>query len=94
MNIFIKKLTPYNIYKKIFSLLTGKVKLIRIGKINTTHYFWEQLVTSGNMPFIKIELLRDNPMNIDIDNFEQIIRQVSDYDVGLIKEHLLRMEGN
>jgi len=91
-SIFISKFTPKKIMKKLKSLFLGKAKIIRIGKINTTHYFWKELILSGSVPFIKIELLRDNPMNVDIKDFEKIISEVSDYDTSLIKSHLQRMK--
>ena len=92
LSVFIKKFTPNNIVKKITSILSGEAKMMRIGKLNTTHYFWKELLVSGDAPFIKIELLRDNPMNINIDDFEKTIHKVSNYDTKLIKNHLNRMK--
>lgn len=90
--IFIKKLTPKNIIKKLYSLYNGRVRMIRIGKINSTHYFWKELIIEGNVPFIKIELLRDNPLGVDIKEVEEVIREYTDYDVGLIVGHLERVK--
>ena len=92
VSVFTKKLTPTKTYKKIVALIIGQDKLKRIGKLNTTHHFWKELLTSGKMPFIKIELLRDNPMEMDIKNFEDIVHKISDYDTQLITEHLARMK--
>ncbi|MDQ7084913.1 MAG: rhamnan synthesis F family protein [Sulfurovum sp.] len=91
LSIFLKKFTPQNILKKLKSFREGRVKLIRIGKINATHYFWKALITTGNVPFIKIELLRDNPLGVDIKEVEETIAKHSEYDVTLITEHLERM---
>ena len=66
--------------------------MTKIGKINITHQFWKEILLTSKMPFIKIELLRDNPINMEIHDFEQVIQQVSDYDTQLIKNHLARMK--
>ena len=92
INIFLKKFTPSKIVNKITAILSGQDKLKRIGKVNTTHHFWKELLISGKVPFIKIELLRDNPMKMDIANFEHTIGQVSHYDTQLIKNHLARLK--
>lgn len=89
--IFLRKFTPQKILKKLHSILSGKAKIIRLGKINTAHYFWKELLLSGDVPFIKIELLRDNPMQVNIEDFEHTIQQVSSYDISLIHKHLQRM---
>jgi len=91
-SIFLKKFTPSKIFTKLTAILSGKDKIKRIGKINTTHHFWKDLLLSGKVPFIKIELLRDNPMKIDINDFEQIIQKISDYDIQLMTKHLARMK--
>ena len=91
-SIFISKFTPTKIMRKLKSVFSGQAQIIRIGKINTTHYFWKDLLVSGKVPFIKIELLRDNPMNVDIEDFEKVIHQSSPYDTTLITKHLKRMK--
>jgi len=89
--ILLRKFTPKKILKKLHSILSGKAKIIRMGKINTAHYFWKELLLSGDVPFIKIELLRDNPMQVNIEDFEHTIQKVSSYDISLIQKHLQRM---
>jgi len=93
LKIVILKLTPKKIIKKASSLLRKKDTLSNIGKNNSTHYFWKELLVEDNMPFVKIELLRDNPMQIDIQNIYTIINKISTYDTTLIKNHLARMKG-
>ncbi len=92
LQVFLKKLTPAKIINKVIAIGYGKDKLKRIGKINATHYFWKELLLSERIPFIKIELLRDNPMQININDVEQVIQEVFDYDTQLIKNHLDRMK--
>lgn len=91
ITIFLKKFTPSKIVNKMTAILSGQDKLKRLGKVNTTHHFWKEILVSGKVPFIKIELLRDNPMDMDIDDFEHTIQEISDYDIHLIENHLARM---
>ncbi len=58
---------------------------------NASHYNWRELLEKFRCPMLKIELLRDNPKNIDISGWEEAIQNSSDYDVSLIKNHLQRM---
>lgn len=92
LSIFIKKFTPIKIWNKIIAIINKQDKIKRIGKTNTTHHFWKELILLGRTPFIKIELLRDNPMRINIHDFEDIIHQVSHYDTKLIEKHLTRVK--
>jgi lipopolysaccharide biosynthesis protein len=62
--------------------------------VNATHWGWQSLVTKYGCPFIKVQLLRDNPKgDADVNEWEAVIRAVSDYDVALIRRHLERMAG-
>ena len=92
IGIFFKKLTLYQILKKINNLLTQKNSIKRIGKLNFTHYFYKELLVFDKVPFIEIELLRDNPMNVNLDEIENVINKLTDYDINLIKNHLSRIQ--
>ncbi|UCG17326.1 MAG: hypothetical protein JSV19_04700 [Phycisphaerales bacterium] len=60
-------------------------------RISPTHRAWRGLLREGS-PFLKIQLLRDNPMRVPgLDNWEAVLGDVSGYDPGIIKEHLARM---
>ncbi len=61
-------------------------------KANPTHYFWKELITKHRMPFLKVELLRDNPAGIDISGWEEVVKSCSNYNVDLIKRHLARVK--
>lgn len=63
-------------------------------KLNSTHFFWIDLITHHGMPFIKTELLRDNPANLNIRNYQSVIKRVSDYNTAYIKQHLERVTGD
>lgn len=92
MVIFAKKLTPCRIFKKIYAVLTQKSSIQRIGKLNSSHYFYKELLLVDKVPFIKIELLRDNPMNVNLDDVDNLISKFTNYNFSLIKNHLSRMK--
>ena len=57
--------------------------------VNMTHFFWDFLITDLRCPFIKRELLTQNPMGVPfIWRWEQVIRKATDYDTDLILRHL------
>ena len=63
--------------------------------VNQAHYDWKLLVERYGCPFIKIELLRDNPKTIaGVSDWESVIRRVSNYDPELIHNHLLRVKSH
>jgi len=39
---------------------------------NQTHHFWRHALGSG-LPMIKVELLRDNPLDVDIEGWEELV---------------------
>jgi rhamnosyltransferase len=61
-------------------------------KINITHHFWKELVIQQKCPIIKIELLRDNPVQVNIVNWQNILTDNTNYDIKLIENHLTRMK--
>ena len=56
--------------------------------LNITHYYWDELISHYKFPFIKKELLRDNPMNVDISNWQDSIKNNSKYNVDMIVKGL------
>jgi lipopolysaccharide biosynthesis protein len=56
---------------------------------NVTHTFWELLLDEG-VPFIKIELLKKNPLHVDISTVERRFKEKSPEFYGIIKRHLGR----
>lgn len=75
---------PYKLSEKVKSILKGE-------NFNVTHLLWKELIVQQRMPFLKVELLRDNPMAVNIHDFERIIASCSDYDTNYITSHLERM---
>lgn len=62
---------------------------------NLSHHDWRLLIECYGSPFIKIELLRDNPKSVaDAAEWEAVLRNVGDYAPGLINNHLRRMTRN
>ena len=57
---------------------------------NPTHMNWRMLMKMG-CPFLKIQLLRENPLNVDVDGWESVLSELSTYDLSLIRNHLDRM---
>ena len=58
--------------------------------INPMQYFWDILITDYRCPFIKRELIQSNPAHIPFTSrWPDVIRSQSDYDVTMIKRHLL-----
>lgn len=61
-------------------------------RLNITHFEWKNLIIEKGFPFLKVELLRDNPMRIDISDWKKTVSSVSDYDTNLISNHLRRIK--
>jgi rhamnosyltransferase len=60
--------------------------------VNPTHMEWKSLLIDHHSPFVKIELLRDNPKGIDdLDSISSVITTISDYPPALISSHLARV---
>ena len=55
---------------------------------NQTHHFWRTANARG-LPFIKVDLLRDNPLEVDIEGWEQAVDGPCSAD--LIQAHLARV---
>ena len=63
-------------------------------RISPTHRAWRALMRAG-CPFLKIQLLRDNPMRVpDLDDWETVVGKASGYDLDLIRHHLARVKRN
>ncbi|ADN08333.1 putative glycosyltransferase, fusion protein [Sulfurimonas autotrophica] len=86
----LRRVTFYKIFKKIISLFEGRSVFQNSLSVNITHQYWKELLLVSKMPFLKVELLRDNPLKINILDFEDVIKKISDYDVSLIQKHLHR----
>lgn len=78
-----------DVLKKLSKILAN---IQAASAVNPTHLLWRELITKKRMPFIKIGLLRDNPMGLSIEDYERVIRDNTSYDVSLIRKHLARIK--
>ena len=56
--------------------------------VNVLQYYWDDLITKHQFPFIKKELLKRNPLNLNINNWSEVIHSISNYDITLITNSL------
>lgn len=55
---------------------------------NPTHFFWDTLITKFQCPFIKRELIMDNPSRVpDVYNWKKVVKTTG-YDANLIEDHI------
>jgi len=60
--------------------------------VNPSHYFWDILLVFYKFPFIKVELLRDNPSQIPgIDLVRDILKEINPEVSEQVSEHLKRV---
>jgi lipopolysaccharide biosynthesis protein len=59
---------------------------------NTTINHYRELIVDYRAPVLKIELLRDNPLDLDLGAWEKVISENSSYNITLIKKHLKRIQ--
>ena len=55
---------------------------------NIMHQYWKDLITDYKCPFIKRELLKTNPLGIDISNWKNVIKKETDYNSDYITKYL------
>jgi hypothetical protein len=55
---------------------------------NQTHHFWRTTI-ERELPFLKVELLRDNPLGVDVDGWQDMV--VGGCDAATISSHLARV---
>jgi len=59
--------------------------------LNSTHFFWDSLLLHNEMPFLKKELVLDNPMRLgNLGEIPQVLKAVGPYPYELIAEALTR----
>jgi len=61
-----------------------------MSSINPSHHLWDVLISLFESPMVKIELLRDNPYDLDLENMDNFLDQFG-FDVQTIKKHLDRI---
>lgn len=67
----------------VFYTVVGKTYL------NTLQYYWRDMISDG-FPFLKIEVLKKNPLKLDISDYQVVLKKHSNYSPTLISSHLTR----
>jgi SAM-dependent methyltransferase len=60
--------------------------------LNISHSYWDHLVSQG-MPFVKVELLRDNPLQLNILHWRSVL-QAHGASVDLVDQHVAIRKGH
>ncbi len=55
-----------------------------------SHHSWDKLILNDQYPFIKRMLIRNNPHQVKIHHWRELINKVSQFDTDLITKHLER----
>lgn len=59
---------------------------------NMMHDFWDVIITEFRCPALKVELLRDNPLGLDISKVLDVVAERTEYSPNLIRNHLRRIK--
>lgn len=60
--------------------------------MNPTHFLWRELVLDNGVPFLKVELLRTNPMDLETpEDILSFLRSIDDNMGRLIESHRARL---
>lgn len=60
--------------------------------LNPVHQFWRELLLEVRSPFLKVQLLRDNPLFVStVNEWRDAVSSIGGYDPELISNHLDRM---
>ncbi len=63
------------------------------GRCNATHFYWDQLIARQRCPFIKRELIRDNPMRLASPRYwKGFLERYTSYDTSLISDAIRTVE--
>lgn len=57
---------------------------------NVMHEFWDVVISKYRCPAIKVELVRDNPLGVDLAKLYETVAR-TDYDPNLIRDHIRRL---
>jgi lipopolysaccharide biosynthesis protein len=60
--------------------------------VNSTHYLWKELIVRWKGPFLKVDLVRSNPISgPDVGTAAQVVAEHTNYPVELIEKHVKRV---
>lgn len=69
-----------------------RIDAARRGDFSMTHDFWRESIVDFHSPALKVELVRDNPLGIDLSKLLAVIGERTNYDPELIRRHMLRLK--
>lgn len=75
-----------NRVQAIKSALKGRIR-------NPCHQYWRSLLEAG-VPFLKVELMRDNPEELELDRVRRYLARSSSYPLELMEQHLRRISSS
>lgn len=88
---------PVNLKERIRNLLRGPqsrrrlyCRSCRAATQNPSHMHWRDMLLAW-IPYVKVELLRDNPYGLDTRRVLDHLEQRTDYPIELIRNHLRRV---
>ncbi len=68
------------------------VRRVLYESLNPTHWFWDSLIEQAGCPFLKVDLLRDNFLNLpSVPRWPEVVGRVRPELVELIANHLKRV---
>lgn len=78
-------------YASVFNDFVDCRQMNGFSKLNPVHHLWKELLAIYISPFIKVELLRNNPYGVDIKGVVNVLT-ILGYDYALIEQHLNRVK--
>ena len=57
-----------------------------------THDFWDVIIRKFRCPALKVELIRDNPLGIELKGALDLVKTHTNYDPELIRNHIRRIK--
>ncbi len=60
--------------------------------VNMLHYYWKDIIINNKFPFIKKELIRDNPKSVNIKDMNEVVKNYTKYDVQLLQKYIDRVK--
>ncbi len=87
----IRRLSFERLVNKLQRVLKQEDQFSTFGTINNTHFYWRDMLKQ-KVPFLKIELVRDNPYSVDIADLYDMLKEQTNYDVMLIQNHIKRVK--
>lgn len=78
-------------YGSVFGKGKSFLSIEGVYAINPSHHLWNELIQNYHAPYVKVELLRDNPFDIDLKEKKIVITKTG-YDYDLIHNHIHRVK--